>query len=274
MARILAISSYVAYGHVGLAAIVPALQAMRHEVIAIPTVVLSSHKGYDTVRGFPLTGEQIDGLIEALAANGWLDDVDAVLTGYMPSAEVAGSVARALAHLGTANPEILYLCDPVLGDDPGGLYVGEDVAVAMRDRLVPLADIVTPNRFELAWLSGLPVDSPADADAASDEIGADLLVATSIPAGERMIANVYSTPEQAGRAEHERFPQVPHGTGDLFAALLLGHMLEGCDAADATSRATAGVRLVIEASLDTDELRLTGNVEAVVNAEQPWIPDV
>lgn len=274
MARILAISSYVAYGHVGLAAIVPALQAMRHEVIAIPTVVLSSHNGYEAVRGFPLTGEQIDGLIESLVSNGWLDEVDAVLTGYMPSVEVTASLAAALARLGSANPEVLYLCDPVLGDDPGGLYVGEDVAVAMRDRLVPLADIVTPNRFELAWLSGLPVDSPADADAASDEIGADLLVATSIPASERMIANVYSTPEQTGRAEHERFPQVPHGTGDLFAALLLGHMLEGCDAADATSRATAGVRLVIESSVDSDELRLVSSIEAAVTAEQPWIPDV
>lgn len=266
MARILAISSYVAHGHVGLSAIVPALQAMGHEVIAVPTVVLSSHYGYGQVNGFDLDSGQLGGILDALAGNGWLDTVDAVMTGYMPSAGIVDDLARVLGRLGEAEPELLYLCDPVLGDDPGGLYVGNEVAAAIRDMLVPLADVITPNRFELQWLSGVPVTDAASADAAAEVIGADLLAATSIPAGVGLIANVLSTEDMAGQARHPLQKGVPHGTGDLFAALLLGHLLNDLDHSEALARASAGVELVVRESLGLSEMRLVAHLQRAVSA--------
>lgn len=274
MARILAISSHVAYGHVGLAAIVPALQALGHEVIAVPTVVLSSHYGYNTVNGVRLDAGQVGGIVDALVTNGWLETADAVLTGYMPSVEVAEGVARVLGRLGETNPEILYLCDPVIGDDPHGLYVPEGVAVAIRDGLVPLADIVTPNRFELEWLSGMPVRSAADADLAAEEVGADLLVATSVPAGEGLIANVFSDEESTGQAVHKIESKVPHGSGDLFAALLLGYLLDGFDNAEAVARASAGIRTVIEASLGEGELQLIESLDEAISVDPAGLSPV
>lgn len=266
MARILAISSYVAHGHVGLAAITPALQAMGHEVIAVPTIVLSSHFGYSEVGGFRPEPGEIANLIDALAANRILQSVDAVLTGYLPSLEIVEGLARMLDRLGSQHPDVLYLCDPVMGDDPDGLYVSEEVAAAIRDSLVPLADILTPNRFELAWLTGEEVATADDADAAADAIGAELVAVTSVPAGEDHIANVMSGIEDALAFATRHRGAVPHGTGDLFAALLLGHVLNGAPHAEAVARASAGIAHMVEASIGQPELALVANIAATVTA--------
>ncbi len=272
MARILAISSYVAYGHVGLSAIVPALQAMDHEVIAVPSVVLSSHYGYEQVGGFDVPVEGMIGVLDGLKANRWLMDVDAVITGFLPSLEHVEVVARGLARLGEVSSDVIYLCDPVLGDDPGGLYVGEDLAASIRDQLVPLADIVTPNRFELSWLTGQEVGEPDQAKAAAQTLGPDLItVTTSVPCGEALIANVLVDGGQAATAETAELKSVPHGTGDLFAALLLGHLMSGRSRSQALANATAGVSVVIEASLGCEELRLVEIIDEAVVAEQLWI---
>ncbi|MGD9785729.1 MAG: pyridoxal kinase [Hyphomicrobiaceae bacterium] len=264
MARILAVSSYVACGHVGLAAIVPALQAFGHEVVAVPTVVLSNHYGHAHVGGSPVETDRLSSMLKALAANRMLDRIDAVITGFLPSAGAVAVIADALESIGTANAGLPYLCDPVLGDDPGGLYVSEDAAAAIHDRLVPLASIVTPNRFELEWLTGLPVATAQEADAASSAIGADMVAATSIPAGEDMIANVLSTKREAQAFASPRLAGVPHGTGDLFAALLLGHRLNGAPCSQAVARASAGVETVIAGSLGAPELRLVESLARAV----------
>lgn len=266
MARILAISSQVAFGHVGLSAIVPTLQAMGHEVIAVPTVVLSCHYGYRDVGGFNLTVDQVAAIMGGISANGWHTSLDAVITGYMPSLDVIEALASALGRLDSHSPDILYLCDPVIGDDPGGLYVPEEVAAGIRDLLVPLADIITPNRFELEWLSGVPVHDAVSADAAAGAIGADLVAATSIPAGAGLIANVMSAEDMAGLVVHPVHKTVPHGTGDLFAALLLGYMLDGQGESEALARASAGVEAVVNASLGQYEMRLLDTLDLVLAA--------
>lgn len=256
MARILAISSQVAFGHVGLSAIVPTLQAMGHEVIAVPTVVLSCHYGYRDVGGFELTVDQFAAIMGGISANGWHTSLDAVITGYMPSLDVIEALASALGRLDQHRPGIIYMCDPVLGDDPGGLYIPEEVAAGIRDLLVPHADIITPNRFELEWLSGVPVHDAVSADAAAGAIGAELAAATSIPAGAGLIANVMSAEDMAGQVVHPQHKNVPHGTGDLFAALLLGYMLDGQGESEALARASAGVEAIVNASLGQHEMRL------------------
>ena len=265
MARILAISSYVAYGHVGLGAIVPALQALGHQVIALPTVMLSNHNGYQNVGGLDVPIESFEAMTNALEANGWLENIDGVITGYLPGADFVEGVKNGVPRLRDSNSELIYLCDPVIGDDPRGLYVAEDLAAAVRSELVPIADIVTPNRFELSWLTGAHISDPEQAGAAAEGLGEAVAIATSVPAGEGLIANVLCN-EEAASAVTGRRDAVPHGTGDLFAALLLGHLLAGRQTTEATARATAGVRAVIEASLGAEELRLIDTIEKAVAA--------
>ncbi|MCB1527451.1 MAG: pyridoxal kinase [Hyphomicrobiaceae bacterium] len=267
MARILAISSYVASGHVGLCGIVPVLQAFGHEVISVPTVVLSCHNGREHVRGVTLEAGDIAGMLSALRANGTLEALDAVITGYMPSAEVTELVAAELERLAEALPDLVYLCDPVLGDDPDGLYVLDDVACTIRDRLLPLADIVCPNRFELAWLTGAGVHNANDADIAADSLGVELAVVTSVPAVDGQIANVSSDSDNAFTFTTPRLPAVPHGTGDVLAALLLGHVLSGCELTEATARASAGVQMVIADSIGAHELELVAGLSRTVEVQ-------
>ncbi|MBA4171862.1 MAG: pyridoxal kinase [Hyphomicrobium sp.] len=267
MARILAISSQVAFGHVGLSAIVPALQGLGHEVIAVPTVMLSNHYGYETVGGVDIEPSAMASILAALQSNGWLEGLDALITGYMPSVQHVEVVARGLTRLADEMPDLIYLCDPVFGDDPDGLFVTEEVAAAIRDQLVPLADIVTPNRMELGWLTGQPVTDCASADTACDLLGGDLVVAaTSIPAGAGQLANLLSTEDEACFARTAKRGGVPHGTGDLFSALLLGHMLNGADDREALARAAAGLSTVILASIGATELKLMDKIDAAVAA--------
>lgn len=265
MARILAVSSFVADGHVGLRSIAPALQAMGHDVMAVPSVVLSNHYGYRDVGGFELSAMQMSDILGGLRANGRLDAVDAVITGYLPGSDHIEAVASELSRLGDALPEILYLCDPVLGDDPGGLYVPAELAAEVRDTLVPLADIITPNRFELSWLTGADVPTAADASAASRLLGDDVsVVTTSVPAGDGLLENVLSGWEEDDVIVVNERRGVPHGTGDLFSALYLGYLLDGLEESDALAKATGVVDEVIEASLDRRELQLAGLLGDVI----------
>lgn len=230
MARILALSSWTAAGHVGLSAAVPALQALGHAVTALPTVILSNHPGFPHAAGRPVPPSQIAEMIDALDANGWLAGHDAVLTGYLPSADhvaLATDLVRRLRRL--AAPPLaappLVVVDPVLGDDPKGLYLAPAAAVAIRDHLVPAADILTPNRFELAWLTGLPVTTPGEAVAAARTLGPRVLLTSPPVPGATGVLDVaqgaavlYPAPPVA---------RVPHGVGDVFAALVAAGVSPG-----------------------------------------------
>ncbi len=273
MARILAISSFVAHGHVGLSALVPALQTLGHDVIAVPSVVLSNHYGYEHVGGWPSDAarDAVHSTIAALDANGWLADIDALVTGYLPSLELIETIPALVERLANDNPDLIYLCDPVIGDDPQGLYVPEARAAGIRDQLVPMADIITPNRFELSWLTGCEVTAAEDVEEAVLELGDGLLsVTTSVPASNGLIANVMVSDLLSGACTTPWRQHVPHGTGDLFTGLLIGHLLSGDTEAEAMARATAGVRVVIEASVGAEELRLVSTLAECVAAEQPF----
>ncbi len=266
MARILAISSFVAYGHVGLGAVVPALQALGHQVIALPTVVLSNHYGYKNVGASDVPLESFRAITEGLNANGWLKEVDGVITGYLPNANFVEAVRDIVGRIRRNNKKLVYLCDPVIGDDPKGLYVAKELAAAIRAQLLDTADVVTPNRFELSWLTGNEIGGPTQALTACQGLNNALAVATSVPAGAGELANVICD-RKATRAVTRRYDAVPHGTGDLFAALLIGHIVLGRNITEAMARATAGVQVVIEASLGTEELRLIDTIQRAIAAE-------
>src|SRR5262245_17253725 len=178
MARVLAISSHVVRGHVGLDAAVPALQWLGHEVWALPTVVVASRPGLGRAVRHELPAPELQRMLAALEADGCWPSLDAVLTGYFVSPDAVVAAAQAVGRIKVANPRVVVLVDPILGDG-GKLYVAQAAAQAIREALLPLATIATPNLFELAWLTGTVPENPDDAVEAAQKLGPATVVVTS-----------------------------------------------------------------------------------------------
>jgi len=267
MARVLALSSHVAFGSVGLAAIVPALQQLGHDVIALPTVVLSNHPGYGCYSGKQIPAAEIDEMVDALDANGWLANVDAVLTGYLPTRDHAVSAKKAVERVRQRSPSTYYVCDPVFGDDPKGMYLDAAVAPAIREHLLPLCNLATPNRFELSWLTQMRVGGPKEAAEAMIKLDAGSVVATSIAAGEDQIATLMTAEDEVCGCFVPRRSTAPHGTGDLLTGLLIGHVLNGLTFEAALGRSVAGVEMTIATSSGRGELSLVAAKRHWAHAE-------
>lgn len=267
--RVLALSSQVVRGHVGLSAIVPTLQRLEHEVWAVPTVLLSNHPGRGPSAGRAIDAAVLANIVDALEASGWLGGVDAVLTGYLPSADHVAVATATIERVRRASRHAFIVVDPVLGDDPKGLYIAADAAGAIRDRLLPLADAATPNRMELAYLSGRQVTGIDEAARALECMASGGGLATSIPAGGAEIANVLSIGPALAVTRVTRRAHAAHGTGDLMTALWLGHVLAGRSLGEALGLATAGVDAVLQGSEGADELALTPAL-ARLDTLLPW----
>lgn len=175
---VVVISSHVARGTVGNRAAVFALEALGFPVWAVPTVMLPWHPGHGPAPRIVPDATEFSDFMAALATSPHLPEVGAVLTGYLGSAAQAGPIADFIAAVRKANPDALHVCDPVVGDH-GGLYVPNEVAGAIRDRLFVSADIVTPNRFEFAWLTGTGAATNEEIRAAAEELSARHVLVTS-----------------------------------------------------------------------------------------------
>jgi len=256
MRRILVISSHVTYGTVGLAATIAPLQRAGIEVAALPTVVLSNHPGHTRFAGTKLEPALLEDMTAALDDNGWLGTFDGIFSGYLPTAAHVAWCSRVVERMRTLNPSVVYFCDPVLGDDPGGLYIDAAAAEAVRGTLVTAADVLTPNRFELAWLSGIDVHSVQDAINAARTLGRAKLCATSIPSGPTQLANVLVAGGDVFAASVEKLEGAPHGTGDLFAGLLTSALMQGVPDEQGLGVAVGGVAQALELSSGSDRLLL------------------
>lgn len=254
---ILSIQSDVVYGHVGNGAARFALQRLGFDVWALPTVLISNHPGHRKFRGETTSAAQLRALITGIADNGWLSSCVCVLSGYLGAPDQAAVVAEAVTQVKQANPGALYLCDPVFGDDDGA-YARPGVAEAMARHLVPLADIVAPNRFELASLTARSVQSAADAVAAARSLGRAEALVTSVPAGTG-IASLVATKAEAYATSTAKLDGVPHGTGDLMSALYLAARISGGSPRSALESAASATNAVITASLGKDELALVSS---------------
>ncbi len=220
MARVLAISSQVVYGPVGLNCIVPALQSGGHEVLAIPTILLSNHPGHGKPEGRATAASELMAMIAALEKLGAFENLDAVITGYFANAEQIEIVAALIIRLKCK----IVLIDPVLGDH-GKLYVGQAVAEAIRDRLVPLATTLTPNAFELSWLTGLATQNSEEAIHAARSLKVGDVIATSVV---KSVSELSTLRISGGRVEtitSLREAKVPNGTGDFLSGLYLSGLL-------------------------------------------------
>jgi pyridoxine kinase len=257
MAKVLSISSQVVYGHVGNSIACFVLQRMDHEVLSLPTVLLSNRPGYKALAGDRTDPARLDAMLEAAEANGWLADVDAILTGYVPTAVHATFCGRWIKRIKSLNPEAVYLCDPIIGDEPAGIYIEEAAAYATRDHLVPLADILTPNCFELGWLSNQPVPDGAATITAARSLARPAVIVTSAPAdAPDQIANILVEGRDAAATVSTRETVQAHGTGDFFAANFLAHKLNRLSNREALQAAAAATAAILAASEGQSELAL------------------
>lgn len=256
MAKVVALSSLVARGHVGLSAMTPALQRLGHDVIGLPTVLLSFHPGHQGAVKTDVPAEHIGAMVRALAEKGWLADVAAVITGYLPSEAHVTEAAALIEAAIKANPAVRTFCDPVLGDHPKGLYIDEKAAVAIRDDLLPLASHSSPNAFELAWLSGKPVTDVTSAVAAARALGVPRTLVTSVPHAAGRLANLLVTPEGAHASIVAAEANVPHGTGDFMTAIWAAHCLTLGNERTQLGATAAATAALVHKSLGRDELAL------------------
>jgi len=256
MAKVLAISSHVVRGHVGLAATVPALQGLGHEVWALPTVLLASRPGLGQLARHEPPPPDLHAMLAALEGDGCWASLDAVLAGYFPSPRAVRVAAEAIARIRRANPRIVVLVDPILGDD-GRLYIAEDTAEAIRQELLPLATIATPNLFELQWLTGGPTNGLADLIGAAQRLGPKTVVVTSAAETRDSIATLLVTDMEPVERLFPRRAGIPNGAGDLLAGLFLGHLLGGCDPAAALDASLTDLDRVLAASMSQPVLQLS-----------------
>ena len=252
MPTVLSVQSWVACGNVGNTAALFPLQRLGCETWSLNTVAFSNHTGYERWRGDTVPASEIATLFEGIAELGVLPRCDAVLSGYLGEAETGPVLLDIVARVKEANPRALFCCDPVMGDVGLGYYVRSGIPEFFRDRALALADVVTPNRFELEWLSGSPVRSlveASDAVAALRQCGPGIVLATSLETVADRIAAVAAGPGGVWAVETPRLPIEATGCGDAVAALFLGWLLKGKPVPDALTATIAAIYGVIEATM-------------------------
>jgi pyridoxine kinase len=245
--NVLSIQSHVAYGHAGNASAVFPLQRLGIEVWPVHTVQFSNHTGYGAWRGRVFDGDSVEEVVAGIADRGVLGTCDAVLSGYLGSADVGSAVVRTAAAVRAANPAAVWCCDPVIGDVGRGVFVRPGIPELLRDVAVPAADLVTPNHFELDLLAGTTtrsLDEVKDAVAAVQALGPRVVLTTSLVAEDTPDDAVDLLASEGGRHWRVRTPRLDvsvNGAGDTTAALFLAHWLDTRSAATALGRAAASV---------------------------------
>ncbi|PWC37057.1 pyridoxal kinase PdxY [Azospirillum sp. TSO22-1] len=266
MKTVISIQSHVAYGYVGNRAAVFPLQRLGYDAVAVNTVQFSNHTGYGAWTGQVFTPEHIADVLDGIDARGVLPSCVAVLSGYMGDAALGQVVVGAAARVKSASPQAVYCCDPVMGDVGRGFFVRPGIPEFMKAHAVPAADIVTPNQFELEYLTDRTIASMADAlDAAAAlrATGPKLVLVTSLiraDAPADRIEMLVDTAEGTWVVSTPRLPldPPPNGAGDAVAALFLAHWLKTADAAQALAQAASAIYAVFQETrrLGTRELAL------------------
>jgi len=257
--NVLSIQSWVAYGHVGNAAAVFPLQRLGAEVWAINTVQFSNHTGYGSWTGRVFDARDITALVDGIEARGVLPRCDAVLSGYMGTAETGAAILDAVRRVREVNADALWCCDPVIGDVGRGVFVRPGIAELMRDAAVPEADLLTPNHFELEMLTERSCGTLEAAQEAAFALqsrmrhdGPRALLVTSLVTAETEGAAVDVLAVDRDRATRlVRTPRLPisvNGAGDLIAALFLLHFKRLGSAARAAALAVSSVHAVLRAT--------------------------
>jgi pyridoxine kinase len=270
----------VAYGHVGNSAITFPLMRMGVEVWPVITVHFSNHTGYESWRGPLLSASDLSAVVRGIDERGVLGQVDAVLSGYQGAEDIGAMILEAVALVKQRNPAAIYCCDPVLGDQDRGSYVRPGIADFMRKHVVPAAQIVTPNQFELSSLTGLPVstmDDVLNAAGVVRAVGPDVVLITSVvrrdgpPDAIEMVA---MDAEGAWLVSTPRLARSFTGSGDVAAATFLATFLQTRDLSTALASTAAAVYglLAITARLGRSELALIEAQDEFVRPSHSFEP--
>lgn len=242
--HILSIQSQVTFGHVGNSAITFPLQCLGHTVWAVPTIVAANHPGYPDFAARLVPADEVRGLLDGLARRRAFAGCDLLISGYLGSRAIGDVVADAVARVRSDRPGAIYCCDPVIGDRDTGVYVEAGIPDWFRSEALPLADVLTPNLFELEVLCeatpGTLADAPlGDILAAGRSLlarmrdGACMMV-TSAEHRDLAAASVALLAFDASQAWRVEAPKLefsvpPHGAGDLTTALFASAIVEtGC----------------------------------------------
>jgi pyridoxine kinase len=245
--NILSIQSHVAYGHVGNAAATFPLQRMGVEVLPIHTVQFSNHTGYGSWKGRVFDAGMISELVEGIEQRGVLGECDGILSGYMGSADIGAAILDAVTAVKWANPAARYCCDPVIGDVGRGVFVREGIPEFMRNKAVPAADLITPNQFELDYLSNRAsrtLRQARDAVKAVHDLGPRAILVTSLHTEETPENSIDLLASDESGCFIVRTPLLPlavNGAGDAIAALFFAHYLRSGKIAEALSRASSAI---------------------------------
>ena len=271
--RILSIQSSVAYGHVGNSAAVFPLQRLGHEVWPVSTVVFSNHTGYGAWRGPLLPPDDVRAVITGIEERGVLGTCDAVLSGYQGGAGIADVIVDAVARVKAANPAATYTCDPVMGNATSGCFVDPAIPPIIRERVVPVADLITPNQFELGFLTDTDPTTLEEILASADlarAMGPETILVTSVDQPDRpddTIEMLAVTGAGAWLVQTPRLPMKANGSGDITAALFTAHLHTTGSPADALARTASSVFAVLKETLDSGEreLRLIAAQDAIAS---------
>ena len=244
MENILSIQSWVAYGHVGNASAMFPLQRLGAEVWGVHTVQFSNHTGYGAWRGQVFGGDLIRECLTGIEERGALPRCDAVLSGYVGGADIGDAILDAVTRVKAANPRAIYCCDPVIGDVGRGVFVRPGIPEFFRDRALALADIATPNRFELEWLTGIEagtLDGAKRAIAALQAAGPGCVLLTSFDTPADRIGLIAAENGRFWRVETPLLPLSINGAGDAISALFMLHRMRSGGAKAALEASASSV---------------------------------
>lgn len=260
--NILSIQSHVSYGHVGNSAAVFPLQRLGHEVWPVYTVNFSNHTGYGAWGGSAIAASEVTAIVHAMQERGALAKVDVVLSGYQGGADIAATILDAVARVKALNPQATYTCDPVMGNAKSGCFVHPEIPVLLRERVVPAADLVTPNQFELGYLAGREANTLASTLDAVDAVmamGPRAVLVTSVEQPDRTpgtIEMLAADPTGAWIVATPHLPFKANGSGDVTAALFTAHYRSTGSAPQALARTTASVYELLHATHASGEREL------------------
>ena len=278
---ILSIQSHVAYGHAGNSASVFPLQRLGRDVWPVMTVLFSNHTGYGDWRGPLVAAADVADVIRGIEDRGVLPDCDAVLSGYQGAEDVGAVILDAVATVKGHNPDAVYCCDPVMGDVGRGMFVRPGIPEFMRDQVVPAADLVTPNHFELDYLAGTTTTTLDGLLEAADAIlatGPSVVLVTSVIVDDTpddRLDVVAVSAEGAWRTRTPRLSVSPQGAGDLTTAVFLANHLGGRPLDAVLAATTSSVFAVVEATEQSGrrEMQIVQAQERLANPRLEFEPE-
>ncbi len=260
--KVLSIQSAVAFGHVGNSAAVFPLQRIGVEVMPVYTVNFSNHTGYGAWRGPLIAPDDVREVITGIEERGAFPQIDVILSGYQGSEGIADVILDAVARIKAVNPAAIYACDPVMGNARSGCFVAPAIPVLLRERVVPAADLITPNQFELGYLTGTEPGTLESTLAAVDlarAMGPRTVLVTSVERPDREKGTLEMLAVDDDGAWIVTTPQLPmkaNGSGDVTAALFTAHYRRTGDAADALARTASSVFDLLTNTLQSGEREL------------------